>query len=366
MSRTPTIPSPYAERLATIRAAFSKANIDALLIQNRRDQYYLTGFSGEDGYVLITPRQVVLLTDSRFDETADLEAPFAKKVLRKRRSATETAKLIRRHKLSTVGYDPRIMSVFDFTTLKKEVDGVKLKPVSGLCEKMRLIKSESELDTIREAVRVAEQAFKATLKFIKPGRSEAEIAAKLVYEMQRRGASGPGFAPIVAAGENSSLPHYEPGDRKINANEGLLIDWGAQVDWYTSDLTRMVWIGRIPPRIKKVCGIVREALAAGIAAVQPGELGSSADTAARNVIKKAGFGKQFGHSLGHGIGLQVHEGPRLAKTSEDVLTPGMVVTVEPGIYLPGVGGVRLEEDVLVTESGHSVLSTLPLEHEIMV
>lgn len=363
-SKTPGVPSPYAERLAAVRCEMDSRSVGGLLVQNRTDQYYLTGFTGEDGSVLLTPRQVTLLTDSRFDETADIEAPYAKKVLRKRRGPAETAKVIHSRKLSSVGYDPRAMSVYEFTALKKELNGVKLKPINGFCDQLRRIKSPGEIEVIRRAIRIAQEAFKTTLKFIKPGRSEAEVAAKLDYEMRRRGATGSAFGPIVASGPNASLPHHEPGERKIKANEGVLIDWGARVDWYISDLTRMVWVGKAPPRMRKVSAVVKAALAAGIEATQPGALGPKVDAAARNVITKAGFGKQFGHSLGHGIGLQVHESPRLAKTSVDTLSPGMVVTVEPGIYLPGIGGVRLEEDVLVTENGHEVLSTLPLEHEV--
>jgi Xaa-Pro aminopeptidase len=366
VNRKTSIPSPYAERIAAVREEIESRGVDALLIQSRTDQFYLTGFTGEDGGLLLTPRQVVLLTDSRFDESADRKAPYAKKIIRKSRGPAETAKIIRRHKLAVIGYDPHVMSVYEFTALKKELSGVKLRPLSGICDTLRQAKTDSEVDAISHAVVIAEQAFKATLKFIRPGRSEQEVAAKLDYEMRRRGATGSAFGPIVASGPNASLPHHEPGSRLLEANEGILIDWGARADWYVSDLTRMVWLGRIPPRMRKICDVVTEALAAGIDAVVPGKAGRQVDAAARKVITNAGFGKQFGHALGHGIGLMVHESPRLAKTSEDELEPGMVVTIEPGIYLPGVGGVRLEEDVLVTESGCEVLSTLPLEFNIAV
>lgn len=179
--------------------------------------------------------------------------------------------------------------------------------------------------------------------------------------MQRLGAHGETFPTIVASGPNSSLPHATPGSRKLGKDEVLLIDWGAHVNWYGSDLTRVVWLGSIPARLRKVFDIVRKAHDRAIEAVRPGIKAAAVDRVAREVIRKAGYGKQFNHALGHGLGLVAHEKPRVGKLSEDVLVSGMVITIEPGIYLPGVGGIRLEDDVLVTDSGYEVLTTLPIE-----
>ncbi|MBW7906437.1 MAG: Xaa-Pro peptidase family protein [Phycisphaerae bacterium] len=361
MARSRTAPpDPYATRLANVRAAMAKARIDGLLLLDRHEQFWLTGFSGEDGMVLVTPKGCVLLTDRRFDETADREAPWAQKVLRKVRSAAVTAREIRRHRLGRIGFDARHIDVATHTALSKELRPARLVSVQNLVGRMRLLKDEGEVAAIRRAIRVAEQAFLAVWDTIKPGQPEREIAARLVFEMQSRGAEEPSFPPIVAAGANASLPHYVPGDAPVRANEVLLIDWGARSGWYVSDLTRTMPIGSMPRDLTKAWDAVCAAHAAAIDAVRPGVRAAAVDAVARRIIKSAGFGDRFGHALGHGIGLKVHEPPRLGTESEDELAAGMVVTIEPGIYLPGIGGIRIEDDVLVTASGREVLSALPV------
>ena len=200
---------------------------------------------------------------------------------------------------------------------------------------------------------------KALLPELRPSMAEQEVAAILEYEMRRRGADRTAFQTIAAAGANSSLPHARPGKAKTRKNTVLLIDWGAEVGGYVGDLTRTFTFGRWQPEIARIYDIVHEALLTGIAAVVPGNTGEEVDAAARGVIERAGEGERFSHSLGHGIGLVVHEQPRLAKGSDDVLEEGMVVTVEPGVYIPGVGGVRIEQDVVVRPGGCEVLSKLP-------
>jgi len=360
MSRATRPPEPYSIRIKELRSEIQRRRLDAYFVQDRMDQYWLTGFTGEDGGVLVTPRQIVLLTDGRFDEAADHEAPWARKVLRKKRGPEATVRELRRLRVRRVGFNGGHMTVSDFNALRKLGRPIRLVPIPSPIQPRRAVKTPAEVARIRQAVVVAEQAFEAVRKWLRPGLTEREIAARLAYEMQQRGAQGEAFPSIVAVGPNSSLPHYEPGDRRLTETEPLLVDWGARVDWYGSDLTRVVWLGSIPAQLRKVFDVVREAQARGIEAVRPGVRAAAVDRAARQVIDKAGFGKRFNHALGHGIGLVGHEAPRLGKLSTDVLEPGMVVTIEPGIYLPGVGGVRLEDDVLVTETGHEVLSTLPV------
>ncbi len=356
-----TIPAPYRDRVARLREVMARRRLDGYLAQNRMDQYWMTGFTGEDGFVLVTARQVVLLTDGRFNESADLECPWVRKVLRKVRTPERTAQEFRKYKLTRVGFDPGHLTVAEHTGLRKAARPARLIGIPGAILDMRLLKDEGEVATIRKAIRVAERAFTKVVKWIKPGVTEAEISARLAYEMQRLGAQEIAFPNIVAVGPNASLPHYEAGKGVVKSNQGILIDWGARVDWYISDLTRMVWPGRVPPLMAKIQRIVREAHDKAIAAVRPGVTASYVDGVARKVIAKAGYGPQFGHALGHGIGLDVHEAPRVGKEMKKlVLKPGMVITIEPGIYLPGKGGVRLEDDVLVTETGHEVLSSLPL------
>jgi Xaa-Pro aminopeptidase len=358
-TKAKSVPAPYRDRLSRLRAEIERRKLDGYLVQNRMDQYWLTGFTGEDGFVLVTPNAVVLLTDGRFDEAADIETPWARKVLRKIRTPERTAKEIRRYKPKRVGFDPGHLNVAEYTAFRKHLKPTQLVRASGLILDMRLQKDKGEVAAIRKAIRVAEKAFQKVVRWMRPGVTEQHVAARLGYEMQRLGAQEISFPTIVAAGANASLPHYEAGHAKIRRNEGVLIDWGARVGWYVSDLTRMVWPGSIPREIAKVHGIVKEAHDRAMAFVRPGVKGSAVDRVARQVIEEAGYGPQFSHALGHGIGLDVHEAPRLGKGSDGLLKPGMVVTIEPGIYLPGQGGVRLESDVLVTETGYEVLSTLP-------
>jgi Xaa-Pro aminopeptidase len=336
----------------------ARRKLDGYLVQNRMDQYWLTGFTGEDGFVLVTARAVVLLTDGRFDEAADLQTPWARKVLRKIRTPDRTAKEIRRHKLKRLGFDPGHLSVGEFTALRKHLRPTQLAGASAVILDMRLQKDAGEVAAIRAAIRVAERAFRKVVNWIRPGVTESQISARLVYEMQGLGAQEAAFPTIVAVGPNASLPHYEPGRGVVKKNEGILIDWGARVNWYISDLTRMVWPAGTPREMARIQRIVKDAHDQAIACVKPGVKTSAVDRAARRVIEKAGYGPQFSHALGHGIGLDVHEAPRVGKETDILLKPGMVITIEPGIYVAGKGGVRLEDDVLVTETGHEVLSSL--------
>ncbi len=354
-----TIPAPYGERVARLRAEMGRRKLDGYLVQNRMDQYWLTGFTGEDGFVLATARAVVLLTDGRFDETADLQTPWARKVLRKIRTPERTAELIKRYKLKRLGFDPGHLNVAEFASLRKHLKPTQLASASSVILDMRLQKDESEVAAIRRAIRVAERAFAKVAKWIRPGMTERQISARLGYEMQCLGAQEVPFPTIVAAGPNASLPHCEPGNTVVKKNEGILIDWGARVDWYVSDLTRMVWPAGTPREMARIQRVVKDAHDQAIAFVRPGVKASAVDRVARRVIQKAGYGRHFNHALGHGIGLDVHEAPRVGKESDVLLKPGMVITIEPGIYVPGKGGVRLEDDVLVTETGHQVLSKSP-------
>lgn len=354
------VSSIHAARLAAVREDLQRKKLDGLLVQNRADQYWLTGFTGEDGYVILTQKQVVLLTDGRFDETAEREAPWARKVIRQKRSADETVRELKRMKIGKLGFEPSHMSVLAFGELRKLAKSTKLVAASGIIRNRRMIKDVREITLIRNAIHAAEEAFRRVRQHIQPGVTERQIAARLIYEMNVLGASEPAFNPIVAAGPNASLPHYEAGDRRVSRGEPILIDWGARVNGYVSDLTRVIWLDSIPTKLRQILDIVRAAHDRAIAVIRPGVSAAAVDRAARDHIRKSGYENQFRHSVGHGIGLDVHEGPGLRKTNKDPLQPGMVVTIEPGIYLPGVGGARIESDVLVTPRGCELLSTLPL------
>lgn len=362
MSKKPArIPSPYDRRIADTRAEMARRKLNGYLIQNRMNQYWLTGFTGEDGLVLVTPRALVLLTDGRFDEAADREAPFAHKVLRKLRTPEVNARHLSRYRLGRLGFDPGQMSVAEHAQLKKFVKPTRLVPAGGLVPAQRLIKDEGEVAGILKAIDVAQRAFTRLRKWLQPGRTERQIAARLEFEMKMLGAQEPSFPTIVAIGANSSLPHYEPGDGVVTDHDPILIDWGARVDWYCSDLTRMIWPARTPRRMAEINRIVHVAHDRAIAAVRPGLTAHDVDKVARRHIARAGYGPRFNHALGHGMGLDVHEAPRVGKGTADVLKPGMVFTIEPGIYVPGVGGVRIEDDVLVTDDGCQVLTSMTIE-----
>jgi Xaa-Pro aminopeptidase len=237
---------------------------------------------------------------------------------------------------------------------------VDLVATDGVLGDLRKIKDAHEIQLVRQAITVAQDAFVAVRRQIRPGMTENHLAGLMMLELRARGASDASFPPIIASGAPSSLPHYRPTDAAIKPNRPLLIDWGAFLGGYCSDLTRTLLLGRVAARIRTIYSIVLEAQAAAIAFLRPGVTSRQADSVARRIIAKAGFGKQFGHGLGHGIGREIHEGPALRRKGEaQELLPGMIVTVEPGIYLPGEGGVRIEDDVLITDRGCEVLSSLP-------
>jgi Xaa-Pro aminopeptidase len=237
---------------------------------------------------------------------------------------------------------------------------------AGLIEQLREVKDKHEIAEIREAARYAEQAFAVLRATLRPNRTEKEVADDLEHQIRLFGGKGTSFPSIIAVGARAALPHARPTDKTIGADDFVLVDWGATARHYKSDLTRVLVTGRISPKLERIYGVVLEAQEQAIAAIRPGVTGREVDAVARKVITDAGFGKQFGHGLGHGIGLDIHEAPRLNSANDKPLKPGMVVTVEPGIYLPGWGGVRIEDDILVTKSGHEVLTSVPKQLNEMV
>jgi len=336
----------------------AEKHLPAYLLTDRMDGYYLTGFTGEDSAVLVLPRRVYVITDRRFDESFTHECPWATKVLRERLLDEAVGKLLVKLHLPRVGVQPDRMTLELHDSLRRTARAVRLVKAPLIVNRQRVLKDESELRVMDQAIRIAQDAFEATCRTIRLGQTEQQLAARLEYEMQLRGATGASFPTIVAEGANASLPHAFPGQRQVRKGSAILFDWGAIHGFYCSDLTRMVFVGSIPLKIRKIYGVVQEAKKQATEAIRPGARMCDVDAVARDHIKKAGYGKYFGHGLGHGLGLAVHEAPSLSWRSQEKLQAGMVVTVEPGIYLPGVGGVRLEDDVLVTEKGFRQLSRL--------
>jgi Xaa-Pro aminopeptidase len=355
----PATPSATTRaRLKQVRRALAQANLPALLITNRHDHVYLIGFTGEDSAVLITRKDVHLISDGRFATSIKQEAPWAKVSLRRGSLHDEIAKVVRSARVKRLGIQAEALTVADRAALGKGLRGVRLLAAPPICADLRVRKQADELALIEKATRIAEAAYRATLKTLRLGQTELEIAGRLEYEMKRRGSTEPAFGSIVALDANAALPHAVPGTRKLRKGCTLLVDWGATYRFYRSDLTRTVFIASIPPRMEEVYATVLTAQRRAIAAIQPGVKLCDVDAVARNHIDEAGYGEFFNHGLGHGLGLDVHEAPSLRWSSQETFREGMVVTVEPGIYLPGVGGVRIEDDVLVTRTGHRVLSRL--------
>jgi Xaa-Pro aminopeptidase len=357
-------------RHKSVRDAMKHLGLDALLLTHAPDLAYLTNFTGDDSVGLITDKDFYLFTDFRYKEQAELEAGWMKLVMRQARMSDAIAPVLVGAKLKRIGYEANYTTVGQIDALERAVKAGKMDPAPELTPledvmlAIRKVKDDTEVDLIRKSVAVAEEAFEAIRDEIKVGQTENHLAGLLILELRSRGASDASFPVIVAAGANSSLPHYRPGESLIQRDQPLLIDWGAMYRGYCSDMTRTLLVGRVSSRLKQIYNIVHEAQQATIKFLRPGVTTMQADRVAREIIERAGFGEQFGHGLGHGIGREIHELPTLRKTGgEEELRPGMVVTVEPGIYLPGEGGVRIEDDVLITHSGCEVLSSLEKSFE---
>jgi len=354
-------------RAAMRRAAAEK--VHAVLISRAEDVGYLSGFTGHDSFLLIGDGWVRLITDGRYGEQAEGQCPGVDVHVRKGGVADAVADGLRGRRVRRLGVQGDQVTLQFHKALASKLPAKRIQAMVGLLAPLRAVKDDGEVRAIRKAIRVAERAFRDVLALGGKawiGATERDLAAELDYRMRRGGAEGPAFETIVAAGAHGSRPHHQSGSTRIRRGAPVLIDWGAKVAGYCSDLTRVVFLGRIPPRLADVYDVVRRAQAAGIAAARPGVSCGSVDAAARRVIDEAGYGERFVHNLGHGLGRQVHESPGLARKSKRRLRAGMVVTVEPGIYLPGLGGVRIEDDVLLTPGGTRRLTSLPRDAGAMV
>ena len=324
---------------------------------------WLTGFSGTSGLTVIGAEEGLFFTDFRYVERAAREVrPEFDRVMVERGLISDVAKRLR----GRVGYDDAHTSVRNLAKLTELVpEGVELVAAGGVLERLRRHKDDAELDAIAEAARLADEVYEWTFGQRLVGRTEREVMLAAHRRMLELGAEDPSFPAIVAAGENSALPHHESSDRAIAAGELLLIDMGAIVDGYCSDCTRTVATGDLDDEAGKVYEVVRSAQSKALEGIRAGVSGPDADAVARDAIVAAGYGDEFGHGLGHGVGIQVHEAPRLSKRSDDTLEPGDVVTVEPGVYLPGRFGVRIEDLVTVTENGARNLSSVPKDPRVI-
>lgn len=352
--------SYFAQRRDRLRKILKASAADTVLVTNPVNVTYLTGFQGDSTYLLLNQTDGVLLTDTRYEEQIAEEAGDLPAEIRNS-SVTMNAllqKMTSKMKVSHLAVDAVALSYQSFQSIDKALEKISLVPTEGWVESLREIKDKMELAAIDHAINLAERSFAVIRASLRPDQTEREIAHNLEHQIRLFGGTECAFEPIVGVGPRAALPHGIPSERKIEESPFVLIDWGARADGYTSDLTRVLVTGKITAKLDKVYNTVLKAQLAAIKKIRPGVTASAVDAAARSVIEKAGHGKHFGHGLGHGFGLEIHENPRMAPINDAPLKAGMVITVEPGIYLPGWGGVRIEDDILVTKDGHRVLTSV--------
>ncbi len=353
--------SSFVTRRNKLRKLIRQAKADALLVTSFTNVTYLTGFTGDDSYLLVTLDDETLVSDSRYTTQLEEQCPEVKLRIRDPgvHMLPTVAEVVRGAGIERLGIEASSATVELERALSRAIPRVELVATERLVEQLRAVKDKDEVQTTRVACQQARRAFEVVRALLTPEMTELDIAAELEYQARRFGAQALSFPAIVAVGPRAALPHAEPSGRRLRESDFVLVDWGVRSGGYVSDLTRLVVTGKISPKLRKLYGVVLNAQLAAIDAIRPGVTCEQVDRVARKIISKAGLGHAFGHGLGHGTGLEIHEAPRLAVGQKTELCPGMIVTVEPGVYLPGWGGVRIEDDILVTRSGHEVLSDVP-------
>lgn len=343
------------DKIEKLRAAMEVQDLEAMLITSTYNRRYMSNFTGTSGVVLITLKEAYFITDFRYVEQAAAQCTGYTIIQQQRSIPEETAKLVQEQGIKKLGFEPEHMTYAAYQEYCAAV-GAELVPVSGVIEKLRLIKNASEIKILKEAAEIADAAFTHILQFIQPGKTELEVANELEFFMRKAGATSSSFDIIVASGVRSALPHGVATDKLIETGDMVTLDFGALYQGYVSDITRTIAVGEPDEKLKEIYYIVLEAQLRGCAGFKAGISGKEADAITRDYITEKGFGGYYGHSAGHGIGLEVHEGPAVSFRSDTVLEPGMVVTCEPGIYIPGLGGVRIEDDLLITKDGNERLT----------
>jgi len=358
-------PSDYKIRLARLRADAAALELDAALVSALPNVRYLTGFTGSNALLLVTGRGATLLTDPRYTLQAAQETAGAGVKVLIAKGSLEEAVAGKLRKLKRIGFENNRLAYRTWEHLQRTIAvGATLRPLGNCIETQRMVKSAGEIAAIRESVRINSQALEAALKRFQPGVTERDFAAEIEYQMRIFGAEKPSFDTIVAYKKNSALPHARPGGARIDGNGLLLVDMGTFRGGYASDMTRCVHLGKPGAKTRELYRAVLEAQMAGVAAVAPGVTAGDIDAAARKVLRGYGLEKAFVHSTGHGLGLEIHEAPRLGRGEQTVLQAGMAITIEPGAYLEGTGGVRIEDTVLTTETGVEVLT--PTTKELVI
>ncbi|MCD6254135.1 MAG: aminopeptidase P family protein [Thermotogae bacterium] len=352
----------YEKRRRKLIDQLKEKNIDAAFILNFENSSwassnYLTGFTGSHAEILVTEEETYLITDGRYSEQASRETDTEVITISSTEDMSHVLKsLLEKHAVRRLGIEKQRITLSNYEKLKSL--NVELESIDDILKKMRSVKEKDEITVIKEAVKVAEEVYKETVERLKPGMSEREIAALLEYQMKLR-CEGPAFPTIVASGPASAMPHAKPTDRKIGRGDVVVVDFGARVKGYVSDITRTLVVGSVDSMVDEVINAVCAAQDAVFQGFKPGMTGKEVDALARKELEKAGFAQYFPHSLGHGIGLEVHEGSAFSQSNGETVPVGSVMTVEPGVYITGKFGVRIEEDVIVTQTGLERLTTLP-------
>ncbi|WP_326716889.1 M24 family metallopeptidase [Vagococcus jeotgali] len=338
------------ERVEKLRSKMREHDLDSFLITNEFNLRYLTGFTGTTGLALITLEHAYFVTDFRYTEQASEQCEGYKIIKNVKPLYEELGDLVNHLALANMAFEEQTVTFFQYTELERLVE-CDLIPVTGIIESLREVKDVSEIETIRKACQIADSAFEHILTYIKPGMTEIQVANELDFYMRSLGASGVSFETIVASGLRSAMPHGVASDKVIEEGDFITIDFGCYYDGYVSDMTRTISLGEPSDKLKEIYQIVKGAQQRVLDVAKPGMTGIELDAVARDYITEHGYGEAFGHSTGHGIGLEIHEGPNVSKVADKAFVPGNIITNEPGIYLPGIGGVRIEDDMLITEDG---------------
>lgn len=343
--------SVSVERIGRVRNKMAEQNLPALLVSNITNVRYLTGFTGSNGFVVLTPDRAIFATDSRYTEQAKEQCDGFEQVKLETSSPEEIVKILTEPGVHQIGFEAAHISHDLYNTYSSKLtNGFQLAPTKRIVDDLRMVKDDDEIAAIQKACQLTDRGFEYALTLLKPGVIERDIALELEWFFRKTSRAENAFDIIVASGWRSALPHGRPSEKALEAGDFVTIDFGAKVDGYVADVTRTVVLGQPTDEQRKIYNVVLDAHDRSIEAMVPGAEGVKVDALSRKIIGDAGYGEYFGHGLGHSIGLNVHDGPALGKTSETILAAGMVITVEPGIYIPGKCGVRIEDDVVVTES----------------
>ena len=357
------IQTEHEQRRERLVAALRQTRVNALLITALPNIRYLSGFTGSNAALLVTNERALLFTDPRYQTQAPRESDCEVKIAKGALTA-EVHKWLKRLKMKSLGFEQNRISYEGYSELRAGGEGIRFKPIAGLVEALRMVKSTAEIATIKASVQLNSAALEQALRHFKASMTEVDLAAEIEYRMRMLGADRPAFETIVASGERSALPHAHPADHPIQRDQLLLVDMGAAVAGYASDMTRTYAVGKLDAKMRRMYRAVLESQLAAIDAVKPGVSCASVDRAAREILRGYGLDKLFLHSTGHGLGLEIHERPRVGRKEGTKLETGMAITIEPGVYVEGLGGIRIEDTIVVSERGSEVLT--PTGKELVV